>query len=243
MSKRGCFCIAVLLLAIGSGTASADMVILKSGEMFQTSRAWKENGVVNYYKDGRIVRVAEQDVERLIQLQTPVEKKVPPGPPSAARPSSSPGQESPDKRIESRPPDAENAGYRGLQWGQRSEQIDGLVFVATDPAYGGVRQYSQPQSKKRFGRARVDNIFYGFWQDRLYTILIEVSSYLDFMDLKAEAFRRFGARGPHGDKPETFRWQAAGSDRQLAYDHQSDTGYLWMRSRMLHAKVTRRYPE
>ncbi|MBR9985699.1 MAG: hypothetical protein KFF68_07310, partial [Desulfosarcina sp.] len=31
------------------GPAVADVVILRSGEMFQTRRAWNENGTVNYY--------------------------------------------------------------------------------------------------------------------------------------------------------------------------------------------------
>ena len=237
------FGMAMLLVVFVPGTVLADMVILKSGEMFQTSRAWEENGVIHYYNEGRIVRVPQQDVERLIHSRAPAEKTMPPRSPSAARSPSSAGQQtvvqSPDDPL----PADEDTGYMGLKWGQPPAQIGGLAFVETDPAYGGVRQYVRPRSKKRFGRARVDNIYYGFWQDKLYTILIEVSNYLDFMDLKAEAFRRYGAMDPQVDKPETFRWQAPGSDRLLAYDNKTDTGYLWMRSQMLHATVKARYPE
>jgi len=219
------------------------MVILKSGEMFQTSKAWKENGMINYYQDGRIVRVAEKEVERLIHSRQPAVKQASPRTPSAASSLSSPGQGSASQSPAVRLPGGQNAGYLGLQWGQTPSQIDGLMFVETDPAYGGVRQYTRPKAKMQFGQASVDNIYYGFWQDGLYTILIEVSNYLDFMDLKAEAFRRYGEIDSQVDNPERFRWKAEGSDRQLAFDPQSGTGYLWMRSQALHAKVKARYPE
>jgi len=243
MTKKRCLLIAAILLAAGPGAALADMVILKSGEMFQTSKAWKENGVVSYYRDGRIVRVAEKEVERVIHSRRPADNPPSSRSPSAAPPSSAPGQGSADRSPVMRLPAGQNAGYLGLEWGQAPSQIDGLVFVETDPAYGGVRQYIRPSVKTRFGRASVDNIYYGFWQDGLYTILFEVSNYLDFMDLKAEAFRRYGEISPPNDNPERFRWKAKGSDRQLAFDPESGVGYLWMRSQALHAEVKARYPE
>jgi len=243
MPNKGYLLLVALLLAIGVVPVRADTVILKSGEMFQTSKAWKENGVVSYYRDGRVVRVAEQDVERVIHSQAPAEKPPQSSPPSTAQPPASKDATALDRSPAPRQPADQDAGYLGLKWGQPPSQIDGLVLVETDPAYGGVKQYSRPKSKKRFGRARVDSIYYGFWQGGLYTILIEVSNPLDYMDLKAEAFRRFGEVSSEGDNPEKYRWKSGGTDRQLAYDYQSGAGYLWMRSQALHAKVKARYPE
>ncbi|MEE4113791.1 MAG: hypothetical protein V2I40_13320, partial [Desulfobacteraceae bacterium] len=140
-------------------------------------------------------------------------------------------------------PTADDTGYLGLKWGQPLSQVEGLVLVGTDPAYGGVQQYAHAQRKTRFGRAHVDNIFYGFWQGRLYTILIETGNFLDFLDLKAEAFRRYGDGQREGDHEETYRWSGKGSDRMLSYNSDSDTGYLWMRSQVLHEKVRARYPD
>jgi hypothetical protein len=230
-------------LLTGAGTVFADVVILRSGEMFQTPRAWKENGTVNYYMGGRVVRIDEKEVERLIQSPAPVEDQpTSVVPPAADRtdPSEIPAAGQPLSPPVST---ADDSGYLGLKWGQPLSQFEGLTLVGTDPAYGGVQQYSQAQQKRRFGRARVDNIFYGFWQKALYTILVETSNYLDFLDLKAEAFRRYGERRPEGDHEETYRWSGQGSDRQLAYDSVTDTGYLWMRSQALHRKVDARYPQ
>lgn len=242
MQCKRVFLIVALLMAVGVVPVDADMVILKSGEMFQTPKAWEENGIVSYYRDGGVVRVEAQAVERLIHSRTPAEP--PPSPPTPPTPQSTPSSTAPPDGLPGfQPSAAGNAGYLGLKWGQPPSQIDGLAFVQTDPAYGGVQQYRRPKARKRFVRARVDNIVFGFWKNRLYTILVEVSNYMDFIDLKAEAFRRYGEIDPVPGQPDKYRWRGGGTDRQLAYDHQSDTGYLWMRSQKLHAKIKEQYPE
>jgi hypothetical protein len=237
-------CIALaMLLAMVAGPAAADMVILKSGEMYQTRKAWKENGVVKYYHNGQVVSVDASDVERLIQSQVPAEPQAPSAQPPTARPQLPSAGESNEQPPVAPLPTGGDAGYLGLKWGLSPSQIEGLVFVEADPAYGGVKQYTRQSHPKRFGRAQVDNIFYGFWQERLYTILVEVSNFMDFMALKAEAFRRFGPSSPQSDQMEIYRWRDGGADRQLAYDHAADSGYLWMRSQSLHRKVEALYPE
>ena len=235
----------LLVFAIVTGAASvgADMVVLKSGEMFLTPRAWKENGIVNYVKDGQVVRVDEKEVERLIQSPVPVEEKPPPGQRPAPDPQAPPTGPVAGQTLLPPAPTDDDTGYLNLRWGQPLSQIEGLDHIGTDPAYGGVAQYSKRVREKRFGRASVDDIVYGFWQEGLYTIVVQTSNFLDFRDLKAEAFRRFGAGAQRRDDVEKIYWVDKSSDRLLSYDYESDTGFLWMRSRVLHEKVRARYPE
>ena len=241
-NKSVTFLIGIALLT-GVGMVGADVVILKSGEMFQTPRAWKESGMVNYYKDGQVVRVDEKEVDRLIRSSAPVEDQPPPEYRPAAPPPPPSDAAADGQPLPAPSPTGDDSGYLDLRWGRPLSQFEGLTLVGTDPAYGGVQQYSQKKRKKRFGRASVDNIFYGFWQGGLYTILVETSNFLDFMDLKTEAIRRYGEVRPEGDREEKYRWTVKGSDRLLAYDYNSDTGYLWMRSQALHEKVKARFPE
>ncbi|BBO84755.1 hypothetical protein [Desulfosarcina ovata] len=236
------FFTAVALLAV-TGPAAADILILKSGEMFETQKTWTENGQVYFYKGGRQVSVAEDQVERMIHA--PVSAK--PAAPTVAVPAL------PDLQLPSRgtaedqggdiPAPGGDAGFIELKWGQPPSQIRGLVLVETDPAYGGVNQYSRPQRAARFGRASVDNIFYGFWRGRLFTILVEVSNYLDFTALKAEAVRRYGQGRHEASNLDRYRWSDATTDRFLTYDEASGTGYLWMRSRTLQNEIAALYPE
>ena len=90
MQSKWAFLIFAILVAIGVGPVGADMVILKSGEMFQTSKAWEENGAVCYYRDGQVVRVDAQAVERMIHSQTPAEPPPPSPKPPVPQPLPSP---------------------------------------------------------------------------------------------------------------------------------------------------------
>ena len=217
-------------------TAHADMVILKSGEMFQTSKAWRQDGNVYFYRNGKVVRYPESDLERLIESEAPAtDKSLPPDRPSQTAPAPQPAVP--------HLPLGGDTGYSGLKWELSPSQIKGLSPAGTDAAYGGVKLYTIDGNRKRFGRASVDNIFLGFWQGGLYTILVEVSNYLDFTDLKSEAFRRFGIGQKDGGDQERYRWSDPVSDRLLSYDDDTGAGYLWMRSHVLHEKVRARYPE
>lgn len=239
--------LATILLAIvlvtGSVAAGADMVLLKSGERFQSQKAWREHGEVNYLEDGRVVRTDASEVERLIDAPDRLENKLLP----AHRPTDD-SQPAPDPpkvgQVLLQPlPFDDDTGWLGLKWGLALTQFEGLVAVETDPAYGGVAQYVNKKRNQRFGRASVDGIIYGFWRDRLYTIVIQTRNFLDFRDLKAEAFRRYGAGIQNQDDVEKYYWMDKGSDRMLSYDLESDSGFLWMRSKALHEQVRDRYPD
>lgn len=236
----------IFLVAIGlattAGAVHADMVILKSGEMYQTRRAWKQDDQVFLYRDGQVIHFSVSDVERVIHEPPPDNRR--------------PSDDTPE--IDASPPDPlsttgggppataepfDDAGYHGFHWGMPPSQIEELKPVGTDPAYGSVQQYVRAKGGRRFGRARVDRIVLGFWQDGLYTIVVEVSNFLDFRELKSESFRRFGKGRQRRADVETYYWVDDHSDRLLAYDVDSDTGYLWMRSRILHDRVKARYPD
>lgn len=221
--------------------AAADMVILKSGEMFHTRRAWQADGNVHYYRNGQLVRVPETMVERVIHEDIPTHGSTATDDHARVPQPSVPHGDPPAVPMPDSPVDGD-AGFLGLKWGLPLFAFKDLTLVETDPAYGGVAQYVDKTRPRRFHRAPVDGIYYGFWQGRLYTILVEVSNYLDYTALKTEVLRRYG----RGQQPvpgvEGFNWQDSITDRRLAYDDASHTGYLWMRSRAVHALVNRRYP-
>ena len=205
-----------VLLQVGVVAVQADMVILKSGEMFQTRKAWRKDGNVYFYRNGQVVRYQENEVDRLIESATPQENKPQEPDPWVPAPQ-------PTKPLTSMGGDT---GYLGLKWEQPSSPIEGLTPAGTDAAYGGVQLYTIKKHRRRFGRVSVDNIFLGFWQGGLYTILVEVSNYLDFTDLKSEAFRRFGTGEKEGGALERYRWSDPVSDRLLSYDDKTGTGVL-----------------
>ncbi len=244
------FLIAFILLS-AAAIGDADTVILKSGEMFQTRKAWKEDGIVLFYRNGKVVRVGEDDVERLIQKHITKNDTTSTKAP-ASKKNASPlkgGVDLPLPGAMGSTPGAVgkttggDIGYLDLKWNLSPAEIDGLTAVGTDSAYGGVKQFSKKQRSPRFGRARVEDIVYGFWQGGLYTITVWTGNFLDFRELKAEAIRRFGPAIQNRKDVEKYIWTDRHTDRMLAYDFDTDVGYLWMRSKAVHRKVKGRYPD
>lgn len=225
MAKKRLILALMALMQTVSVPASADIIILKSGEMFDVQDVREENGTLYYIQDNQTWWISADQVERVIRQSTP-------GKPE-------PREQEPDAAL----PLEEDAGFIELKWGQPPSQLPELIKVSTDPAFGGIDQYARKISDPHFGRAPVDNIFYGFWQDGLYTILVEVSNYLDFTDLKTEAFRRYGHGDRESAKVDRYRWRDATTDRFLVYDDATKTGYLWMRSTSVHAKIKALYPD
>jgi hypothetical protein len=233
----------VLICFLAAGAiANADMVILQSGELFQTRKAWTENGTVFFYQGSRIVQVKESEVERLIvnprvdDSNNASEFRPIPAQPQATSPAASHSLDSPPPMTDA------DAGFLDLKWGMPVSQVDGAEPEGSDPSYGGVALYSL-HNRERFGRAHVDRILLGFWRDSLYTITVWTANFLDFRDLKAEAFRRFGEGIQNHPDVERFHWVEDFDDRLLSYDFDSDTGYLWMRSTVVHQQVMANYPE
>lgn len=245
MRRPFLYCLLSIVLLLSTGSAAADVLILKSGEMFETRKAWEEGGVVHYFRNNREVRVDASQVERLIHAPLPVKPAAPqaPEPPAPVRSSPfSPPVAGPGPPA--LPSDAGTTGFVELKWGSPPSQRDGLKLVETDPAYGGVEQYVHQPRTDHFGRASVDNVYYGFWKGGLYTILVEVSNYLDFSALKAEAFRRYGEGQREAASVDRYRWRDdPTTDRFLSFDGKTKTGYLWMRSKVLQKKVSALYPE
>ncbi len=242
MPKRMLILVMTAIMVFGAVNLYADMVILKSGEMFQTPKAWTKDNRVFMYRDGKITSIEARDVERVIHHPTP-DGHLPESRDPSTVPAPPDSQQVTGETPPMRPSEDDAAGFRGLRWGMPPAQVEGLKQVGIDPDYGGVEQYVQVDRGQRFGRAKVDRVVLGFWQGGLYTIVVEVSNFLDFRELKAEAFRRFGKWRQREVDVEKGYWVDAGSDRLLAYDVNSDTGYLWMRSRVLHHRVTARYPD
>ncbi len=139
-------------------TARADRVILKSGEMFQTRKAWREDGSVYFYHNGKVVRYPEGQVERMIGSAPPAIDK----PETPDSPSTIFKERSAPPEPQKSPPvmtSGGNVGYLGLKWQQPVAQVKGASPAGSDPAYGGVKLYSL--NTRRFGRASVDGVFFG----------------------------------------------------------------------------------
>jgi hypothetical protein len=240
--------------------AVADEVILTTGEHFTSSKVWEEDGKILFDMQGLIVHVNKKEVVAIVHGSSPAEPPVVPpanpirgdqeplspalnswppensAPPEKSLPTTN--QESPNPK-----PKVRGIGIDGLAWQMRPNQIAGIAKLGTDPSYGGIDQYWRPSGKLTFGSALLDGLVFGFWQNRLYTIVFWVNGSPGYHRLRQAVFEHYGSGRKNDKGLERYIWLDDTTDRMLEFDQKRNAGIFWMRCRDLDEQVKRLYPE
>ena len=239
--------------------AVADEVFLTTGEHFTSSKVWEENGKILFDMQGLIVHVNKNEVAAIVRGSSPAEPPVVPSanplggePPlrSALVPSSPEKSTLPEKSMvaanQESPapkPKVRGIGIDGLAWQMRPDQIAGIAKLGTDPSYGGIDQYWRPSGNLTFGSVLLDGLVLGFWQNRLYTIVIWVNGKPGYHRLQEAVKERYGSGRKNEKGLERHIWLDDTTDRMLEFDEKRNAGIFWMRCRDLDKQVKRLYPE
>ncbi len=250
----------LLCCALWPPVCHADEIVLNSGERFTSDRVWKENGKIRFNMHGLVVSVNPADVVSIIRdtpvaPQPPIKKPVtipsatptptiPAGKQQAAKTASKTSRTKkppPEKALQS--PRVKGIGIDGVEWQMQPTAIPGIEKIKTDPAYGGIDQYSRSEGHLRMGDALLDGLVFGFWQRRLYTITIWVDGKPGYERLQQAVFHRYGKGRKNKAGLERYVWVEDTTDRLLEFDDELNTGIFWMRSRELDQHVKRRYPD
>jgi len=246
---------AILITALATTftvAAWADIIILKTGEKFETDRIYREDGRIRFFVNGLPVVIKKKEIERIIKNKPDRHRLEPSGKKreiNGVLSEKQPVQEGPDFL-----PDKKNRLYemstqlsygdpdfRGIRWGLKPSQIEGLEKIGTDPAYGGVDEFIIPGETMWIGGAKLEKIVYGFWRGRLYTITIWTAGFLEYETLKKEVIKRYGKGMQFNKDVEKIVWYDGTTDRLLEFDYQNTIGLFWMRCRKLDIEVKKRY--
>lgn len=260
----------VLIAWLLPWSAVADDILLNTGERFTSEKIWEESGKIRFNMHGLVVSVDKADVVAVIRGNHPAQPAVNPTEESLPAPG---GVESPPSTIPQKPAPApqplqrpkalarpepanperpaqpggqlkvEGIGIDGIHWQMKPSQIPGIEKHNTDPAFGGIDQYWRPEGNLRLGNVFLDGLIFGFWQNRLYTIMIWVDGHPAYERLHQAVMERYGRGKKSAKGLERYMWLEKGTDRLLEFDETSNTGILWMRSRELDRYVKQRYPE
>ena len=258
----------VLAAMLFSGPVLGDTIVLNTGETFVSSQVWEQGDKIRFNMHGLIVNVNKADVEQVISDQnlqpasddaTAAAPQM--NPPVNGMPETTDHHSEPvvDTAVQNNNPDAKpsqpqqrapvasrsvnGTGLQGLHWNASPESISGLVKIKTDPVYGGLDQYHRPDESLNLGGARLDGMVYGFWRDRLYSIMFWVDGRPGYRSL-AETVRSYYGNGtPSTTGLERYIWQDRDTDRMLEFDTQLNAGIFWMRSRELDHQIKQIYPD
>ena len=244
-------------------TALADQVILTSGERFSSSKIWEEGDKLRFDMQGLIVSVNKEDVAEVLRdnasAADPEERRTAAAPARqvqspapTARPADMSHAAPPLKAVSDEPaipgrPARKSAlrgiGIDGLAWHMKPEQIPGIEKLNRDPAYGGIDQYWRPDESLALGQALLDGLILGFWQNRLYSVMLWVDGKPAYTRLQRAVFDRYGEGRKNPQGLERYIWSDQTTDRMLEFDPKLNSGIFWMRSRDLDQQIKTLYPE
>jgi hypothetical protein len=123
-------------------------------------------------------------------------------------------------------------GFRGLKWGTNFSTVKGnMIYVRTDPSYGGIKLYSKKGDELKIGAAKLESIEYGFWQDKLYGVTINFNGYVNFSALKESTFQKFGSGYQDNQFMQRYFWFGTVTTMMMYYSEVQHKGYLSMSSK------------
>ena len=94
------------------------------------------------------------------------------------------------------------------------------------------------------GDVLLDGLVFGFWRNRLYSIMMWVEGEPGYRRLQKVVFDRYGEGQKSKNSKEQYVWvKDKTTDRLLEFDEQRNIGIFWMRSRELDAHIKQIYPE
>lgn len=249
--------------------AEAATIILRSGEKFSTSRAWKEGSTVKFYLHGIVVGVPEDDVDRIVK-DTPARPSLPQSggslpalktdtlkPPrdisarSKGFPDRSSGQahdrtplaQKHLRRTDAGEPAAiDHLPFEGMRWKMRPAALGRLEKIKTEDLYGGIVQYVWQDKPLCWDEVELDGLTFGFWRDRLYSITMWVYGWPRFQLMRRKVFARYGRIRPSRKDRPKYAWIGKQTDALLEFDRKLNTGIFWLRSRTLDQLAKKLYP-
>lgn len=127
-------------------------------------------------------------------------------------------------------PGSEPDGFRGIKWGTELSTLSGMEYLRTDPSYGGIPFYTKEKDDLTIGGAKLETVEYGFWQGKLYIVIINTKGSVNWSGLEDATFEKFGEGFQSNKYIENFFWSGKITTITLKYNEISKTGYLWMGS-------------
>ncbi|THB63452.1 MAG: hypothetical protein D6E12_17010 [Desulfovibrio sp.] len=117
----------------------------------------------------------------------------------------------------------EPRGFRGLEWGNSAQGVQGLTLIEQGDSYFYVRE----GEILRVGEAELTNIIYGYFQDRFYTVVVEFDGFANFTMILYALETKYG-RAANADM-QNFQhyWFFDTVDIYIEYDPDTSAGNVF----------------
>jgi len=174
----------------------ADSLKLKNGNSVKCDGVWIEGNEYKCRMHGSIVGFPKKDVNKVVQ-DKPKE--------TVQEDESNDLDRSEDTDQSVKTEEISNGtAFRDLSWGD-SVQKD-MTKIGTDSSHGGLIIYSRPSDSLIIGRAKLQDIAYYFWNNKLSNIKIITQDFVNFNGLKESLIIKYGEPIQENPYIEKYLW-------------------------------------
>jgi hypothetical protein len=233
--------------------AFADIIVFHSGKPMEVERTWEEGDKVFFYLNGfkasiskkKVLRIERKIIGRDNSAGSSKKTKKPSAKVTDITKRDTRRAEvnkSPKQTLHPKPPKKtlnqhKQDGFRDLNWGSNLAMLNDFVELRSDTGLEEVKEYIREGDILKLGDADLKSIVYSFWRDQFYTVTVWTEGKTNYISLRNEAFKQFGAGQRSDPSLERYLWSDASTDRMLKFMKDTQVGMLWMRSK----KIDRRY--
>ncbi len=129
-------------------------------------------------------------------------------------------------------PYPEQTGFRGIKWGTEISALTGMEKVEQEKSSNNdLVWYTRKGDTLAIGKARLKDIFYGFWMGNFESVWIDFEDDDNFETLKKELFDQFGK--VRESAKEFYAWEGKDTEMSLSYSKDRHNGILSIDSRKI----------
>ena len=134
--------------------------------------------------------------------------------------------------VRSSKPYPEQTGFRDIKWGTEISALTGMEKVEQEKSSNNdLVLYTRKGDTLAIGKAKLKNIFYGFWMGNFESVWIDFEGDDNFETLKNELFEQFGK--VRESVKEFYAWGGKDTEMSLSYSKDRHNGILSIDSRKI----------
>jgi len=129
----------------------------------------------------------------------------------------------------------ESNGFKGfLLWETAFDSVkNDMTFISTDTRFVGVNNFSRKNDNFQIGSGTAKAITYAFWQNKLYSVTINIDGYENWSKMHQSLIKEFGEPSKLNGNTEDYYWYGDATSIQSVYWEFNKKGLIIFTSQKL----------
>lgn len=119
-------------------------------------------------------------------------------------------------------------GFRGIKWGTDISEMKDMVVYGK--LHDSTQMYERQNDEMQIGDAKIEHIFYLFWNNKLSTVMIVTKESANYFALREAVFAKFGRGAQKNQFIKDYKWHGSITKILLNYNQFTERGDLFFLS-------------